>query len=225
MAGINILLVTDDRLWGDAVEFALGEQTLIESVACAATADEALKLVSAQSIDVVVLDVDSDVADVVQLAVRLIAASKRLHVMTLGVHEHDETAIRVIESGGEGCVAKTVPLAELVAAIDSLHAGIPRCDQQVASAVLQRIRELSDDGGLPEESGGVELAEREKQVLTLIRAGLTNKEIARDLRMAVSTAKNDVHKLFQKLQVNSRKDAVRRAIEMDLLGSRSTRAG
>ncbi len=210
MQGINVLLLTDDLLFGQAIEFALSAESAIAEVTCVADADEAIELAAARVVEVVVLDLDGGFADVAELAARLQACSEQLQIITLGSDADDESALRVIESGGAACVLKSDCLVNLLAAIKTARGGSPPCNGRIAVAVLERIRQLSAQGNALE---AVELTDRENEILRLITAAYTNKEIARFQGIAISTAKNHVHRLFEKLQVNCRRDAIRRAIE------------
>jgi DNA-binding NarL/FixJ family response regulator len=108
-------------------------------------------------------------------------------------------------------------LSDLVAAIQALQEGQPRCSGSVVELVLRRIRELSAVKHHESRVEEFELTRREIEVLGLVEQGFLNKEIARQLGITISTVKNHLHAIFEKLQVNGRRQAVRQGIAVGIL--------
>jgi DNA-binding NarL/FixJ family response regulator len=83
------------------------------------------------------------------------------------------------------------------------------CSPQIAATLFRRVAALAGDRSPPASLGG--LTEREREILTLIEHGCSNKEIARQLRVKVTTVKNHVHNILEKLGVSRRGAAARLA--------------
>nr|XP_061799067.1 transcriptional regulatory protein LnrK-like [Nerophis lumbriciformis] len=138
-------------------------------------------------------------------------------VVALGI-ERDREALALIEEGACGHLPKSADLADLHQVLDDVLDHRPPCSPRLAASVLRRITELAEK--LPsttEEKPAVRLTPREDQVLRLLGNGLLNKEIARQLGISLPTVKNHVHKILDKLSVEGRRQAIRRAVELGLL--------
>jgi len=93
--------------------------------------------------------------------------------------------------------------------IEAVHNGIESCSNAVASVVLTRIREMCRTlSKSKKRQPELPLSKREMEVLQLITLGHANKEIARNFGIAISTVKNHIHNIFEKLGVSSRQEAI-----------------
>jgi DNA-binding CsgD family transcriptional regulator len=113
------------------------------------------------------------------------------------------------EAGVVGYVGAEGSLDDVTAAIEGAARGEPRCTPQVVAALLRRVAALAGEVR-PTRVGLPALTGREHQVVALIEAGLSNKEIARRLHVEVATVKNHVHNILKKLQARSRVEIVAR---------------
>jgi DNA-binding NarL/FixJ family response regulator len=127
-------------------------------------------------------------------------------ILAFAVRDDISDIVGHAEAGADGFVTANSSLAELVEAIRRTAAGELLCSPQIAAQLLRRAARRSDpphgDGAL------VELTGRERQVYSLLRQGLSNKEIANVLTIAEATVKNHVHHLLEKLRVGSRSEAI-----------------
>jgi DNA-binding NarL/FixJ family response regulator len=147
-------------------------------------------------------------------------------LLILGIEQEDEGVLDFVEAGAHGYLLKGASAADLAAAIHDVHAGRTRCSPRIAAAVLARIGRLGElgradradrAGRQPATSPQEALTGRELDILRLLAAGLSNKEIALDLSISLSTVKNHVHNLLVKLAVRRRREAIRFAYEQGLL--------
>jgi DNA-binding NarL/FixJ family response regulator len=144
-------------------------------------------------------------------------ACPRAKVLMLTHHEGESFVSQALEAGADGYLSKDSEPAELQLAIDAVHNGDPFLSPKVAGVLLGRRR--STDGST--ESGGRlgSLTPREREVLQLLALGRSNKEVARDLRMSLGTAKKHRENLQRKLDCHSAAELARLAIREGLLGS------
>lgn len=139
-------------------------------------------------------------------------------VIAIGFGQEDETIIDFIEAGARGYVLVETSPDALVEVIRSVHQGNAHGSPQIVSSVLARIGALSRIGAIhPAPRETEPLTSRETEVLGLVAAGLSNKEIGSRLRITVRTVKNHVHRILEKLQVHRRREAVRLAFDLGLL--------
>jgi DNA-binding NarL/FixJ family response regulator len=136
----------------------------------------------------------------------LAAAESATPVLAIGVRDVDRDVLACIEAGAVGYVLQDASLDELA---DAAHRAVrdePLASPHVIATLMRRVAVLSQNG----RRGTVgELTSRELEVVELIEQGLSNKEIAAQLSIAVTTVKNHVHSILEKLKVQRRGEAAR----------------
>ncbi|MEQ1824609.1 MAG: response regulator transcription factor [Pirellula sp.] len=216
----DFLFVSDNRLLAEVTGAALIEQGAIDSFLHVRKGNEISQLRTLRETpDVLVLDEQShaDVEDLYLRIRRIKEEFPQLPLVVIGECVSGERVAGCIVSGASTFVLASDSLAELVATLESLKNGKPRCSNLVIEAVLCRIRELSQAKSLEACSDANTLTQREIEVLSLVEKGMLNKEIARRLGIAVSTVKNHLHAIFEKFEVTERREAVRRGIASGIL--------
>jgi DNA-binding NarL/FixJ family response regulator len=140
-------------------------------------------------------------------ATRLLRAQPRApQVLVLTTFDADELVVRALQAGASGFLLKDTPPAEIVRAIELVHAG----DGMLSPAVARRLIALvagDSDAGARQESARERLAglsAREREVALAVGRGLANAEIAAELYMSVATVKAHVSRLLTKLGVDNR---------------------
>jgi len=203
---IRVLIVADIRLYREGLAEILGKRAQLQVVgtanAGAAAAARAVEL----SPDVIL--VDQAMPDNI-LAIRsLRALLPSAKIVALGVPETEHDVIGCAEAGVSGYVSREGSLDDLVAVVESVGRGELLCSPRVAASLLRRV--ASRAGTLWDSAPADHLTAREAQIGQLIQGGLSNKEIASRLGIEVTTVKNHVHNLLEKLQVHRRAEAVAR---------------
>ena len=182
---VRALIVSDLRIYRDGVSAALRADPGIEVVGVAAHTNEATHRVTEKSPTVAVMD--ARMPDGVDVVRALRALNDRIQIVGLGAH--DDLIPMCVEAGIDDYLPPEASPAELRRAV----AGLPndRC---------------SDDAGADGvvAADGMVFTRRELEVLTLLRRGQSNKEIAASLYIAESTAKNHVHSILQKSRLQRR---------------------
>jgi two-component system nitrate/nitrite response regulator NarL len=206
-APIHILLVDDHTLFRDSVARLLAGEPDFAVVGACATSSEALRVVSRATIDVLLLDFDLGQENGAELLHRLHGAGfpGRVLVVTAGVTPQ-ETA-ELLRGGVAGIFLKHDPPASLCRSIRDVAAGQVCFDQDLLN---RAVRTMSGELGKPRST---QLTERERQVLSLVLDGLTNKEIADRLTVSESAVKGTLQQLFAKASVRTRSQLVRFALE------------
>jgi DNA-binding NarL/FixJ family response regulator len=127
-------------------------------------------------------------------------------VVALSAPESEREGVACAEAGVAGYVARDASIQDLVAAVTSAARGEVVCPPSIAASLMRELARRA--AGLPAMGTGARLTPRERQVIELIDRGLSNKEIARTLHIALSTVKNHVHNILEKCQVGRRMEAV-----------------
>jgi two-component system, NarL family, nitrate/nitrite response regulator NarL len=155
--------------------------------------------------DVVVIDVSS--AARVPVLRELAAAHPSTPLLAIGVRDADRDVLACIEAGAVGYVLQDATLAELADAVHRAVRDEPLASPHMIATLMRRVAALSENG----RRDSIEaLTSRELEVVELIEQGMSNKEIATQLSIAVTTVKNHVHSILEKLQVHRRGEIARR---------------
>jgi DNA-binding NarL/FixJ family response regulator len=190
---------------------ALEDEPGIQVVGSATSVDEALSLVRTQDHDVVLVRNNLPNNGALQLIQALQDDDSAVQVLVIGVAEQEEVILRFIEAGAAGYVLSEDSVTGLVDNIRAAAQGKALVSPEMAGALMSRITELTDARPIPEYRYRLDqvadLTPREQEVLELIGAGLSNREIADRLVIEVGTVKNHVHSILQKLDVSDRDDA------------------
>ena len=135
-------------------------------------------------------------------------------IIALGLAETAEDVLPYVETGLDGYVSREGAVEDVVNAVISSLRGELICSRMIAAALKRRVARLALGRSAP-APGVSNLTRREEQVATSLRRGLTNKEIANSLHISVSTVKNHVHNVLEKLSCSTRLEAAARLRELD----------
>lgn len=214
---IKVALIDDQALVRAGFAALLDAEDDIEVVGEAADGEEALRLARRTRPDVVLMDVRMPGLDGIA-ATRQIAADPALasvHVVILTTFELDEYVFEGLRAGAAGFLVKDTDASELIRAVRVVAAG----DALLSPTVTRRlIAEFATRSRATRRSPGVErLTAREREVVTLVAAGLSNEEIADELLMGVSTAKTHATRAMSKLGARDRSQLVVFAYESGMV--------
>ena len=169
-----------------------------------ASAGEAVRTARDIHPDVIVLDVAS--AETVDAVRTILAGARDASVVAVSVGESEAEVIEWAEAGVAGCVPRNASVHELAEVVKAVGSGDFPCSPTIAGVLLRRVAALADDA--PRSSAVGRLTPREREILELVEGGCANKEIARRLRIELSTVKNHMRNILRKLGVERRADAV-----------------
>jgi two-component system, NarL family, nitrate/nitrite response regulator NarL len=196
----TVLIVCEVRLYRDGLRRSLGQRPATEVVGTAAGADEALAQVELLCPEVVLLDMG--MAGATELIGDLLARAPLVKVVALGVAEEPHAVLECVEAGAAGYVASDASLDDLNAALEAAARGAVLCSPEIAGSLVRRVAALAGERSPHTEVAN--LTQREREILGLIEEGMSNKEIARRLRVKLATVKNHVHHILEKLGVRGR---------------------
>lgn len=153
--------------------------------------------------DLIVMDIEMPRMDGITALGRLRAVRPDVAIVMLTVFEDPPTVVRAICAGADGYLLKRTPPEELLQGIRDVHRGGSPMTSHIARKVVQSFRQTP-----PEASGEDALSPREREVLDYLSRGYLYKEIAAELAISYDTVHTYVRRIYEKLQVHSRTEAV-----------------
>ncbi len=203
---MTVLIVDDHPIVREGVSAVLETEADIEVVGAAANVEEGLRLCARLKPDIVLLDLKLPDAGAVDSVASFARATPGIVVFT--AHDGDEDVFGAIRGGAKGYLLKGSPAAEIAQAIRQVHAGESYLSPRIAAKLVR--------GAQPRGRTGL-LSARERGVLRLVAAGLSNRQIAAALSISERTVKFHVTAIFNKLGAENRAGAVALAAERGLL--------
>ena len=202
----RIIIVDDDPIVREVLTTALGSETDIEVIATAANGAEAVDVVHARTVDVVLIDVQMPVLDGVAATSRILAPGGGTRVLLLTTFDDDALREDGLAAGASGFLLKTTPPERIAEAIRTVRAGGKVLSPGPTSRVLDRyVRGQSPRVASTED---LDLSEREQEVLRLLCQARTNHQIARRMNIADTTVKTHVSSIMRKMGVGNRLEIV-----------------
>ena len=199
---ITVFLLDDHEIVRRGIRALLESEGDIAVVGEAGLAADAQDLIRALRPHVAILDSRLPDGSGIEVCRAIRSMDPAIAVLILTTYDEDEALFAAIMAGASGYVLKQVGGGDLVRAVRHVAAGLSTLDPAVTARVLARLRERPHQDRLVRH-----LTPKESQVLDLVAAGLTNRQIAGRLGVAEKTVKNYVSILLGKLGVQSRTQA------------------
>ena len=213
---IRVLIVDDQALVRAGFRMILEAQPDLEVVGEAGDGSAAIDAVRTLRPDVVLMDVRMPGVDGIEATRRLTEAGVPGKIVILTTYDLDEYVFDALAAGASGFLLKHVPPEELVRGVRVAASG----EALLAPSITKRLIEEFAKQRAPVRASGTDLktlTDREREVLTLLGRGLSNPEIARDLKVGEATVKTHVAHVLDKLELRDRVQAVIFAYEIGLI--------
>lgn len=213
MNAIKVMIVDDHAVLRSGLRLLIGAQQDLQVVGEAGSLAQALDSAKVLSPHVITLDLSMPGSQGLSSLERIRAASPGSKVLVLTMHE-DPTLVRsALALGAAGYVVKSVADTELISAIRAVSKGRVFVDCGTKELQSQGVRSAPTGSNTPIDT----LSDREREVLTAIARGFTNQQVADNLHLSVKTVESYRARLMKKLNLTSRADLVRLALEMGIL--------
>lgn len=171
------------------------------------TAEAALEEIPKEKPNVVLMDINLPGINGVECVRKLKQLVPEIQVMMLTAYEDTENIFNSLAAGASGYMLKRTPRDELLAAIREVYRGGSPMTTHIARKVVQSFLKPI---AAPEPTA--DLSEREREVLDLLSQGLMYKEIAEKLEISFETVRTYIRRIYEKLQVRTRTEAVAKAL-------------
>ncbi len=205
MDKIRLVIIDDHPIFREGVAAILGSEPDIEIVGQGISADDAMAMTRDFLPDAILLDVNMPGGGL-NAAGAIANTFPVVKIIMLTGSADEDDVVAALKAGAHAYVLKGVAARELNGILHTVYAGEGYVTPSLAANLLS-VMKASTRGKQEEADGFDELTERERQILELIAAGTSNKEIGQDLFLTEKTIKHYVTNILQKLHVNNRVQA------------------
>lgn len=170
------------------------------------TAEEAAYEIPLRKPDIVIMDISLPGMNGIECIKEIKNKVPQTQFMMFTVYENDEKVFEALKAGASGYLLKNTGLVQLIEALKELHNGGSPMSSNIARKLVTVFREQQN------ETAPVEvLSNRENEILQLLSKGLLYKEIAEQLSISTGTVRQHIHKIYEKLHVQNRTEALNKA--------------
>jgi len=206
LENIRIVVADDHPIVREGLIKILESETDIEIIAQVGSGAEVISFVNQHKPDILLLDIEMPGMNGVEVIHKLKDAGNTVRVIIFTAFNTDERIVSAVKARARGYLLKGAPRDEIITVVRTVNKGGSSLQADVASKLMHQMRR-----------GGEQLTPRELDVLHLLSKGLTNKGIASNLYISERTVKFHLSSVFNKLDVESRTEAVTTAVRKGLI--------
>lgn len=201
----SLAIIEDD----DKIRLYLAEQVSlhidVERLETFADAESALKRLSAEPVELAMFDVQLPGMNGIECMRRLKAIHPRMQGMVLTVYDNNDTIFEALKAGASSYILKNTSPEKLMEAIEDLYKGGSPISSQIARKVIEAFQLKQNTNEMFQK-----LSRREQEMLEQLSKGFRYKEIADKLFISIETVRTHIRNIYEKLQVNSRIEALKK---------------
>ena len=205
---IKILIYEDNPQLREGLTMLINGTMGFEVLASFKNCNNVVDEVEAFKPDVVLMDIDMPGTNGLQGLKLIRQHNTDVKVLMLTVFDDNKNVFEALKSGANGYLLKKTPPAKILEYIQDVQSGGAPMTSSIASQVLKMFSEIPTP-----QNEDYNLSEREKNVLQLLVNGYSYKMIAAELFIAIDTVRSHIKKIYEKLQVNSKSEAVAKAFK------------
>ncbi len=207
----NILIADDHALFREGLKQILSREHAFQVVAEASSGQEALERIAEHNIDLVILDISMPGRTGLDVLADIRQNNPTLPVLIVSMHPEDQYAVRVIRAGASGYLTKESAASELITAVHRIADG----GRYISASVAERIADALGD--THHDAPHHALSDREFQVMRMLAAGKTLREIAEALILSEKTITTYRARILEKMHLRNNVELSQYAMRHDLI--------
>lgn len=216
MKKYNVLITEDHTLIRFGLKTALCSKDYVNNIYEAADAMTALKIVQSEKIDAVIMDLGLPGMNGIEATEQIKEINPNIKIMILTSHKTRDEVINSVKAGAYAYCSKDIDPENLALILLSVLNNAIWFDGSVSEFILDIIKNDNKPTNIVSTQNDYNLTRREQQVLSLIKEGANNTEIAKKLHLSINTVKAHVSGIMQKLEVDDRTQAAIKAISNNI---------
>ena len=207
MSKIRVLLADDHHLFREGLANILNGQPDFEAVGEAKDGLEALIKARELRPDLILMDVGMPVCDGLEATQRIKQELPDVTIVMLTVRDEDDKLFEAIRNGAQGYLLKSIRRQEMLSLLRGAVRGEAAIPPVLGGRMLEEFRRIDRQKAEDAADKQAILTAREQEVLVLVAAGASNKQVAERLNLSIHTVKSHMRKILAKLQLTSRREA------------------
>ncbi|TWI78384.1 DNA-binding NarL/FixJ family response regulator [Lacibacter cauensis] len=209
---IKVMLYEDNPQLREGLTMLIDGSDGFNVLASYKNCDNVTDEVAAWNPDVILMDIDMPGTNGIEGLKKIRAVNSNVKILMLTVFDDNKNVFDAIRNGANGYVLKKTPPAKLLEYIQEAASGGAPMTASIATQVLKMFSQIT-----PSQNEDYNLSDREKQVLQLLVDGYSYKMIASEMFISIDTVRSHIKKIYEKLHVNSKSEAVAKAFKDKLL--------
>jgi DNA-binding NarL/FixJ family response regulator len=205
---IKVMIYEDNPQLREGLTMLINGSDGFEVLASFKNCNNVLAEVDIYKPDVILMDIDMPGINGIEGLKKIRVIDSEVKILMLTVFDDNKNIFEAISNGANGYVLKKTPPAKLLEYIYEAQTGGAPMTSSIATQVLKMFSNIHNDKG-----DNYNLSEREKQVLHLLVNGYSYKMISAEMFIAIDTVRSHIKKIYEKLQVNSKSEAVAKAFK------------
>lgn len=172
------------------------------------TAEEAIEAIPRLDADIVIMDINLPGINGIECIRQTAPKSRHTQYMMFTVYENDEKVFEALKAGASGYLLKNTGLVNIIEALKELNEGGSPMSSNIARKLVRSFQHQPSNKAAPATAA---LSPRENEILDLLARGLLYKEISDQLTISTSTVRQHIHRIYEKLHVQNRTEAINKA--------------
>ncbi|WP_207496704.1 response regulator [Aridibaculum aurantiacum] len=209
---IKLVLYEDNPQLREGLTMLINGSDGFEVLAAFKNCENVVAEVEAYQPDVILMDIDMPIVNGIEGLKKIRAVNTDVKILMLTVFDDNKNVFEAISNGANGYILKKTPPARLLEYIAEAQTGGAPMTASIATQVLKMFSAMNNEKG-----EDYNLSDREKQVLQLLVDGYSYKMIAAEMYIAIDTVRSHIKKIYEKLHVNSKSEAVAKAFKDKLV--------
>jgi len=205
---IKVLLYEDNAQLREGLTMLISGSDGFEVLASFKNCNNVVDEVEAYKPDVILMDIDMPGINGIEGLKRVREHNTQVKVLMLTVFDDNRNVFQAISNGANGYILKKTPPGKLLEYISEAQSGGAPMTASIATQVLKMFSSMNNEKG-----EDYNLSDREKQVLQLLVEGYSYKMIAGEMFISIDTVRSHIKKIYEKLHVNSKSEAVAKAFK------------
>ena len=199
---ITVSIVEDNRGTRESLVELCNETSTLRCVSAYATGEAAVRQIPADKPEVALVDINLPGMNGIECVARLKALMPPLQILMLTTYAETDLIFNSLRAGASGYLLKNRPAAELIQAVEQVHAGGAPMTMQIARKLVDHFHQTRQSASDLEN-----LTKREQEILALLSKGFLYKEISDNLGIGITTVRTHLKHIYEKLHVQSRTEA------------------
>jgi DNA-binding NarL/FixJ family response regulator len=208
----KLLIYEDNPQLREGLTMLINGSEGFEVLAAFKNCNNVVEEVTAWKPDVILMDIDMPGINGIEGLKRIRQVNNDVKILMLTVFDDNKNVFQAISSGANGYVLKKTPPTKLLEYISEAQSGGAPMTASIATQVLKMFSSMNNEKG-----EDYNLSDREKQVLQFLVEGYSYKMIANEMFIAIDTVRSHIKKIYEKLHVNSKSEAVAKAFKDKLI--------